>query len=207
MLDATLLTISIAYCDSSGDGSLQIASLHSMLALSNRIATTTAESASLWAIRFALLAMFIVFVAEANGKKRTNRSLAVIWLFGASLSLCHGMGTIATFHNGSQSIAWESTAQQTEALIGLRIGAGLFVNYAFILIWLIDSGVCLLAPKSYDRLPKAICRTINGFLIFIAINGAIVFQPGWTRWIGILCVAIWITAILNNRLRLALRRK
>ena len=51
------------------------------------VATTLAESFSLWAIRIAMILMVVVFVAELRGAKSTNRVVAMIWLLGAMRSV------------------------------------------------------------------------------------------------------------------------
>lgn len=142
--------------------------------------------------------MVVVLVAEAAGRMKTDVLLASTWLVGAILSFCHSAGALATFHHGSQITAFRSTAQQTQDLIGIRIGEGLFVNYAFVMVWLIDAMICIVAPRRYHKLPQAYFYIVKCFLVFIAINGAIVFQGGWTRWIGILCVLIWIVVWKNR---------
>ncbi len=173
------------------------------LVAGTRVAETPAESASLWAIRIALGLMVLVFAFEIRGGKSTDRTTASLWLVGALLSLCHSLGSLATFHHGSQLMAIEATAQQTQELIGIRFGAGLFVNYAFDLVWIVDATVRMISPAIYNKMPKAYRYCTNGFLIFIAINGAIVFQSGWIRAIGLACVAMLLMLSLqrSNALR------
>ncbi len=170
-----------------------------------RVAETPAESASLWAIRIALGLMVLVFAIEIRGGKSTDRTTASLWLVGALLSLCHSLGSLATFHHGSQSMAIEATAQQTQELIGIRVGAGHFVNYAFDLVWLADAMVRMISPAIYSKLPKGYRYGTNGFLIFMAINGAIVFQSGWIRAIGLACVTMLLLLSLQRRNALSRR--
>ena len=51
------------------------------------VATTLTESASLWAIRIAMILMVVVFAAELRDAKSTNRVVAMIWLLGAMRSV------------------------------------------------------------------------------------------------------------------------
>ena len=155
-----------------------------------RVAETPAELASIWAIRIALGLMFLVFAIDIHGRKSTDRLTAILWLVGALLSMYHSLGSIATIYHGSQTMAFEATAQETEELLGIRFGAGLYVNYAFVFVWLVDALIRVVSPAIYRQLPKAYRYFTNGFLIFIAINGAIVFQSGWIRGIGLACVAM-----------------
>ena len=167
-----------------------------------RVAETPAESASLWAIRIALGLMVLVFAIEIRGGKSTDRTTASLWLVGALLALGHSLGALATFHHGSHLLAMKATAQQTHELLGIRFGAGLFVNYAFDLVWLVDAMIRMISPAIYSKLPNAYRYCTNGFLIFIAINGAIVFQSDWIRAIGLVGVGILLVLSWQRRKRL-----
>ena len=144
--------------------------------------------ASLWAIRFSMIAMVVVLAAEMRGAKSTSLAISLLWLSGAMLALAHSIGALVTFHQGSQLAAFESTANQTQQLLGFRFGAGLFVNYLFVIVWQADAAIRLLMPKRYPDFPKWVRYSVTGFLVFIAINGAIVFQGGVTRYVGIGCL-------------------
>ena len=172
------------------------------LVAATRVAETPAESASLWAIRIALGLMVLVFAIEIRGGKSTDRTTASLWLVGALLSLGHSLGSLATFHHGSQFMAMEATAQQTQELLGIRFGAGLFVNYAFDLVWLVDAMIRMISPAIYSKLPNTYRYCTNGFLIFMAINGAIVFQSGWIRAIGLVCIGLLLLLSWQRRKRL-----
>ena len=153
-------------------------------------ATTFAGSASLWAVRDAMVIMVAVLAAELRGATATNRMIAWLWLSGALFALAHSVGSLMTFHHGSQAAALESTAVQTEQLLGFRFGAGLYVNYLFVVVWLADAAFRLIAPSRYALLPTWYRSLVIGFLVFIAINGAIVFKSGWIRMVGIGCVCM-----------------
>jgi hypothetical protein len=173
--------------------------MNCLLAAAVPIPTTMAQASSLWSIRVALLLMVAVLIGEVLGNSKTHIFVVVPWLVGAILSMCHSIGALATFHNSSQAEALESTAQQTEALLGIRVGAGLYVNYVFVVVWLTDAALRLVIPNKYLQFPKSYFYTVYGFLIFIAINGAIVFKEGIIRGIGILCLAILGWLFLKHR--------
>ena len=153
-------------------------------------ANSFAESASLWAIRVAMVIMVAVLAAELRGAKPTTRLIGWLWLLGALFALAHSVSALMTFHHGSQEAALESTAAQTEQLLGFRFGAGLYINYLFVVVWLADAAFRLLGPSRYASLPSWYRLLVIGFLVFIAINGAIVFKSGWIRIIGIGCVCM-----------------
>jgi hypothetical protein len=144
--------------------------------------------AALWAIRISMILMVVVLAAEIRGAISTSLAIVILWFSGALLALAHSVGAMITFHHGNQLAAFESTAKQTEQLLGFRFGAGLYVNYLFVIVWLADAAIRLLLPKHYPDFPNWYRYGVTGFLVFIAINGAIVFQASWTRYVGIGCL-------------------
>jgi hypothetical protein len=150
------------------------------------------QIASLWSIRLAMLCLFGVLAVEIYTRQRARGAVAAAWLAGALLAVCHSLGALITFHNFSQSEAFESTAQQTQALIGVRVGVGLYVNYLFVGVWLFDAIFRLTKPVMYRQLPWKYTLWVYGFLGFIAINGAVVFKTGWIRGLGIVCLVCLI---------------
>lgn len=92
---------------------------------------TLAESASIWAIRIAMVLLVAVLSAELRGSKTTQPLIAWAWLVGAVFAFAHSLGSLMTFHHGSQAAALESTAEHTQQLLGFRFGAVLYVNYLF----------------------------------------------------------------------------
>jgi hypothetical protein len=147
-----------------------------------------------------MLLMVAVLTFELRGIKPTHRTLAMLWLVGACLALGHSFGALFTFHHGSQTEALESTAQQTEKLLGFRFAAGLYINYLFVLVWMLDAVLRLIVPARYDRFPSVYRVVVLGFLVFIAINGAVVFKEGWMRTIGVACV-VWLATLFFLRRR------
>ena len=143
-----------------------------------------------------MLLMVGVLSAELRGARSTGRLIAWVWLLGALFAMAHSWGALMTFHHGSQEAALKSTAEQTEQLLGFRFGAGLYVNYLFVVVWLADAVFRLLAPSRYILLPNWYRRSVIGFLVFIAINGAIVFKSGWIRIVGVGCVCLLGTLAL-----------
>ena len=145
-----------------------------------------------------MLLMVGVLSAELRGARSTGRLIAWVWLLGALFAMAHSWGALMTFHHGSQEAALKSTAEQTQQLLGFRFGAGLYVNYLFVVVWLTDAVFRLLAPSRYLSLPNSYRRTVIGFLVFIAINGAVVFKSGWIRILGVGCVCLLGTLALNR---------
>ncbi|XZE42700.1 hypothetical protein SH467x_002231 [Pirellulaceae bacterium SH467] len=165
-------------------------------------AETPWQFASLLAIRASLALFVAVLASEAIGRKRSAQPVAAIWLLGAELAVWHSMGALLTFHNGSQEQAFQSTAAQTQDLLGIAFGAGLYVNYAFLAVWTFDAVLAAFASERHRRLPPLYHGLSLGFLCFIAFNATVVFKSGWLRWFGIGATIVLLVLVLGKRLSL-----
>lgn len=118
-----------------------------------------------------------------------------VWFAGALLALAHTISALAVFHGWSHRQAVLATEAQTEALLGIRVGAGVVVNYIFVAVWLIDAIWLLSASRGLlPRPPKAWNYVAHAFLSFIAINGAIVFAQGPIRWLSLAALMALVIA-------------
>ena len=119
-----------------------------------------------------------------------RRPIAWPWVFGAVVMLAHLAAAFHLVHHWSHAEAELDTARQTEELLGISVGAGLWVNYIFVLTWLIDAAWLLFARESYLRRPRWLTVTIQGFLGFIVFNATVVFGKGPLRWIAALAMTV-----------------
>ncbi len=132
---------------------------------------------------------------------RTRRPAAgwarPVWLLGAAAYLAHVVAAFATHHGWSHAAALAYTAARTEALLGLAWGGGLWVNYAFTVLWVCDALWWGTMPGSYARRARAWMTVVRGAFLFMIVNGAVVFVDGTGRWLGVAIVAaliaIWRT--------------
>jgi hypothetical protein len=65
------------------------------------------------------------------------------------------------------------------------LGYGIYASYLFSLVWGVDVAVAWLLPHAYANRSRARQLAIHGFLLFMVVNGAIVFANGPTRWISV----------------------
>jgi len=103
---------------------------------------------------------------------------------------CYGVHIVAAFHGSygwSLEAAWSHTAAQTEALTGWRSGVGLPVNFAFFALLLADL--------------RWRWRFVDFVIVFMIINGAIVFADGPVRWFGVVLVVIVAAAWIRDGVR------
>ena len=127
-------------------------------------------------------------VAHRTGAAR------LVWTAGAALLAIHIAIAFHTRHAWSHAAAYVTTAQQSEALTGVAAGWGLYLNYLFLLIWVVDAAWWWLKPSAYARRSRVIDGAVFGFFLFMMVNGAIVFAVTRMRWFGVLCVAAVLAA-------------
>ena len=112
---------------------------------------------------------------------------------------------VAAFHfryDWSHTAAYAHTVTQSAATLGLDWGAGIFVNYAFTALWLGEVAWWWVAPKSYETRPSGVDLAVRAIFLFMIVNGAVVFVPGITRWLGaVLTVALLVAYTRTPRRR------
>ena len=108
-----------------------------------------------------------------------------MWTLGLLLLIVHVLCAFHFYHDWSHSQALEQTAAETEALLGWSFGGGVYFNYALIVVWCFDVAWWWIAPAQYERRLWTISALVHGYIFFIVFNGAVVFEDGPTRWVGI----------------------
>lgn len=159
-----------------------------------------------WTIRLALAA-YVARVAlgltnRASDQTGSWKIARALWTAGCVLSCLHIAASFHFVHHWSQDDAWEATARETAAVVGLNWGGGIFFNYAFLLAWAFDAGWWWLAPATYARRPIALRWLIDGYLAFIAFNATVVFKTSWLRWLGLAVTATLLVVWRRRRLRI-----
>lgn len=147
-----------------------------------------------WTAWLSLLAWAGSEWAQARPASAGLRRARVLFTAGGALLLAHSLVAFHVRHAWSHAAAFRDTARQTEAVTGLAVGAGLFVNYSFVLLWLAESLWWWRAPASYLERSRAISRGVRGVFLFMFVNGAVVFVRGPARWLGVAAVLVVLAA-------------
>ncbi len=121
-----------------------------------------------------------LWLAVLSAWVRWSRSC---WIGGGVCLAAHVALAFHGVHGWSHEAAVEATAQQVEAVTGIRSGFGIWVNYLFLMAW---AGVAW----RWDRLGSRGRRIWWGILLFMGVNGGVVFVEGVGRWIGV----VWTMA-------------
>ena len=118
------------------------------------------------------------------------RAARLAWTTAALLAVAHAAAAFHFHHAWSQRHAFVTTASQTAAVTGLNWGGGLYVNYAFLVLWTADAAYWWHAPSEYRALPSWLATARAFTFLFMFFNGAVVFAHGATRWLGVACVGL-----------------
>lgn len=157
-------------------------------------------------VRVALILYVAALVTRIVDADRRRLGFArVLWTAAYAFFLVHLATSFHFVHHWSHDSAYAETARRTSEAIGWESGDGLYVNYAFALVWGLDALWWWLAPSSYRNRSAWIEAALQAFFLFIVINATVVFGVGAIRWAGGVGVAVLAFALLW-RLRRSLAR-
>ncbi len=151
----------------------------------------TGEAWVVWTVRCSLGLLTAGLIGRRLGADRLARGC---WAGGAVLMWAHVAAAFAAAHDWSHAAAVRETARQTQALTGIDWGGGVWVNYLFAAVWTADALWWCLRPAGYAARPRRLDVGVTAFLGFIAVNGAVVFEDGATRWVGVACCGLLAAA-------------
>lgn len=157
---------------------------------------TTGALLTKWTIWAALLgyALGAASLLAARHRPRWLRPARIGWSLGCLAYLGHVFCAFQFYHGWSHAAAFQETSRQTLETVGLQVGEGLYVTYAFTLAWLADV-ICwwLGGYESYRHRPRALMTAWHGFFFFVVFNATVVFESGLARWLGLaLCAGLGI---------------
>ena len=150
------------------------------------------------------ITIWITIIAYAAGAaifalSRTLDSAArLIWTVAGFGLLAHIASALHFHHHWSHDAAYSDTARQTYQMFGINWGGGVYLNYALLILWIIDIGWWWLGGLgAYRRRPRPLVVAWHGLLVFMFFNATVVFGTGLVRWLGLivclgLCVVWWI---------------
>ena len=141
--------------------------------------------------RLTIWTALVAYTASEVGRGRSwslvglnEDQVRFVWTFGCVLYVVHVAAAFQYDYRWSHAVAYAETARQTEALVGIGSGVGIFVNYLFTLIWIGETVWWWLAPATYRSRAPWIGVAVRSVFFFMIINGAVVFASGPMRWVG-----------------------
>ena len=140
----------------------------------------------------------VAFAAGELAKSRRSLGAWSISATGAILLAVHIVVAMAVRHGWSHSSALEATARQTNDMFGLDWNGGVYVNYAFAVVWISELFVWRQWPEGYDSRPDWITWPLRGFYFVIIASAAVIFATGWRRWMGLAILAMLLASWIKR---------
>lgn len=137
-----------------------------------------------------------LFAAGEVGRARLPARVGWPWYASAAglvLAILHTLLSFDVVHGWSHDDAVLNTAMQTRAVFGVAFGAGVYVNYLFFVVWLVDL-VWWRHAGGIDRRSQWPALGLQAFYLLIIVNAAVVFASGWRRLGGATLVLVLLAA-------------
>lgn len=129
---------------------------------------------------FAWLAFGLWAWAEDRALAGAGRFARIPWASGAAFLVIHMVLAFQQVHHWSHITAVEETARQTEAVVGVHWGGGIWFNYATATLWLTD--VIRLWTRPSDKFGTRRRQPLRWFFAVMWLNGAVIFTHSPLRW-------------------------
>jgi len=147
------------------------------------------DPALYWTIWIALA----LFAAGEAGKRLLGGARAAPWAWtvsatGVTIAIAHVVIAMGARHGWSHDAALAATARQTRAVYGVDWGGGVFVNYAFVSLWIAELWLWRRVPARYVSRPDAVTWLVRAFFFVVIVNAAFVFAGGLRRIAGAVIV-------------------
>jgi hypothetical protein len=166
---------------------------------------SSGELLIVWSIRMAML-LFFVSLTLLVGKSERQRMpvvLKILWTASFVLIVLHVAAAFHFVHHWSHGEAYRATAEETRQMLGFAYGAGIYFNYFFLAVWAMDVFWVWLPSKGDSCATHWLVFAGRCYLLFIAINGLVVFETGWLRAFGVLGTAVVLGVAWNRRRHLS----
>ncbi len=157
---------------------------------------TPVQQVSLVAIWIAMAAWTVAMASwylSKNGKIQNT-----FWMIGLMAFGVHIWSAFDGFYGWSLDTALDETARLTEEVTGWRSGVGLWVNFAFFAALAADFAMRVFREGGVCAKQN---RIVEILVIFMMINGAIVFADGPVRWFGIVLLVGLVAAVWYAKMR------
>lgn len=137
---------------------------------------------------------------SSNLSQSRNEPQRTLWSVACLLTWIHVLCAFGFRHHWSHAEAYAHTASETERMIGVDWGGGIYFNYLFLALWTIDALWWWRAPASYRARSRAVSLSVHIYLAFIVFNATVVFGPAPVRYTTLAAIAV-LMAMVVIRLR------
>lgn len=126
-----------------------------------------------------------LLVRMRRGQPQSASTGRAWWTAGSLLFVVHVICAFHFIHHWSHDDAYAATARQSAEVTGFDSGLGLYLNYAFTTLWLLDATWWWVSPQSYATRGRRASWTIHGFMAFMWFNATVIFGRGTAQWMGL----------------------
>ncbi|MAI30283.1 MAG: hypothetical protein CMM07_01275 [Rhodopirellula sp.] len=161
--------------------------------------STPVEFLIQWSVRASVMFVYVRLLYRLwRGTPATPYQRSVeyhLWFTGFLLLVLHVLLSFHFVHHWMHSDAWNRTATETENLIGVRSGNGVWANYLMLVFWGMDLFRLNKARKRGRITNLSADRVVAFFFGFMFINATVVFGPSGYRYLAfpalILLLSVW----------------
>lgn len=140
--------------------------------------------------------MTFLWAVAMAGRIRLGRTpVTRAWWTAACLAfVVHVATAFNRIHGWSHARAFDHVEETS------GYGPGVFVSYAFTILWMADVLYWLIRPVDYASRSRPREIALHGFFAFIMFNGTVVYETGFIRWAGLAMFAgLGILAAITPR--------
>jgi hypothetical protein len=149
-------------------------------------------------VRATIWLALLCYVAGPAGAAREPgaavRSARIVWTVGCAAYLLHVASAFEVFYRWSHRVAVDETARQVAELTGRALGAGLWLNYLFTLVWVVDALAWWRDAVGYRRRSVPRIWLLHGFFLFMIANATVLFGQGAVRALGLVVTGFGFAA-------------
>jgi hypothetical protein len=136
-------------------------------------------SARVVVLLYALRLAADFLVAEPTLRERLAR---LAWTAGCAVYLLHVGLAFHFLHHWSHAAAVAHTARRTFEVVGVNWGGGIYINYAFTLLWVTDVAWWWTRAARHQPTPAALYWSVHAVFAFMMLNATVVFGPPFWKW-------------------------
>jgi hypothetical protein len=151
-----------------------------------------------WTARLAVACYVARLMIDSRPGDRISRQRIARWWWtiGCAWFLLHVIAAFHFTHHWNHSAAFESTARRTAEMTGWNSGVGLYINEAFLCLWLTDTVLWWRDDSWPDH--RRIYWTIQGIFAFLFIQATVVFGPPFWKPMAMLVVVLFLARNLKR---------
>lgn len=120
-----------------------------------------------------------------------------LWTLGFALMLVHVVLAFQWIYAWDHEAAIVNTVVRSEEIFGSGWRGAIYINYAFILLWLADVVWWWASPASHAARPRWVETTRLAMFLFMFVNGAVIFATGLGRVVGVIAVGAVLVATIR----------